>query len=54
MKIKRLGKEYEYDYKMIIMKGEHYSALKKLATKENKPLGKMISILVKHYESSIR
>ena len=54
MKIKRLGKDYDYDYKSIIMKGDYYRALKKLANKENKPLGKMISILVEHYESSIR
>jgi hypothetical protein len=54
MKIKRLGKDYDYDYKSIIMKGEYFRALKELSIKENKPLGKMISILVKHYESSIR
>ena len=54
MKIKRLGKKYDYDYKMIVMKGEYHKLLKDLAEKENKPLGKMISILVKHYESSIR
>ena len=54
MKIKRLGKQYDYDYKMVVMKGEYHTALKQLADKENQPLGKMISILVKHYESSIR
>jgi hypothetical protein len=54
MKLKRLGKEYDYDYKMVVMKGEYHTALKQLADKENQPLGKMISILVKHYESSIR
>jgi len=54
MKLKRLGKEYDYDYKMVIMKGDYHKALKELAIKENKSLGKMISILVKHYESSIR
>jgi hypothetical protein len=54
MKLKRNGKRYDYDYKSIIMKGEYFRALKELSIKENKPLGKMISILVKHYESSIR
>jgi len=54
MKIVRLGKVYNYDYKTILIKGDYYSALKKIAKKENKPLGKMISILVEHYESSIR
>jgi len=54
MKLKRNGKRYEYDYNAVVMKGEYFRALKILAEKENKPLGKMISILVKHYESSIR
>jgi hypothetical protein len=54
MKLKRNGKDYDYDYKSIIMKGEYFRALKELSIKEKKPLGKMISILVKHYESSIR
>ena len=54
MKIKRLGKEYNYDYKTILMKGEDYQALHKLAKQNKQPLGKMIGILVEHYESSIR
>ena len=54
MKLKRNGKRYDYDYNAVVMKGEYYRALKKIAEKENKPLGIMISILVKHYESSIR
>jgi hypothetical protein len=54
MKLKRNGKEYDYDYSAVVMKGEYYRALQKLAKEHKLPLGKMIGILVKHYESSIR
>jgi hypothetical protein len=54
MKLKRNGKRYDYDYNAVVMKGEYFRALQKLAKQHKQPLGKMISILVEHYESSIR
>lgn len=54
MKLKRNGKDYEYDYLTIIVKGEYHRALKSLSEKENIPMGKLIKKLVDHYEDSIR
>jgi len=54
MKLKRNGKNYDYDYKGIILKGVYHRALQKLAKQHKQPLGKMIGILIEHYESSIR
>ena len=54
MKLKRNGKRYDYDYKSIIMKGEYFRDLERISKQHKLPFGKMISILVKHYESSIR
>lgn len=52
MKITRQGKKYEYDYMTLLIKGEYHRQLKKLSETENLPMGKMISKLVEHYESS--
>jgi hypothetical protein len=54
MKITRLGKKYEYDYMTLLIKGEYHRKLKSLSEIENLPMGKMISKLVEHYESSNR
>ena len=54
MKIKRQGKEYNYDYKHLIIKSEYYTNLQKLAKKHDLPMGRMINKLVEEYESSIR
>lgn len=54
MKLKRNGKNYDYDYKSIIIKGEYHRALLKLSKQHKLPFGKMIGILIEHYESSIR
>lgn len=54
MKLKRNGKEYNYDYHNIIIKGLYYKKVKQLADKHKLPIGKMINKLVEHYESSIR
>ena len=54
MKLKRNGREYDYDYSTIIVKGEYHRALKSLSEKENVPMGKLIKKLVEHYESSNR
>lgn len=54
MKLKRKGKEYNYDYKSIIIKGDYYRSLNKLSKQHKLPFGKMIGILIEHYESSIR
>jgi hypothetical protein len=53
MKLKRNGRDYEYDYLTIVVKGEYHRALKSLSEKENIPMGKLIKKLVEHYESSI-
>ena len=50
MKLKRNGKEYDYDYKNIVLKGLYYKRLKKLADEHNLPLGKMINKLVEDYD----
>lgn len=52
MKIIRQGKEYDYDYKTLLIKGEYHRALKSLSDKENKPMGQMILKLIESYESS--
>ncbi len=54
MKLKRNGKEYEYDYQTIVIKGEYHRALRGICDKEELPMGRMIKKLVEHYESSIR
>ena len=48
MRIVRQGKEYEYDYKTILIKGEYYNALKEVSQKENTPMGKMIKKLIQN------
>jgi hypothetical protein len=54
MKLKRNGKNYDYDYKTIIIKGQYHRALEKISKQHKQPFGKMIGILIEHYESSIR
>lgn len=54
MKLKRNGKDYEYDYNTIVIKGEYHRALKSVCEREELPMGKMIQKLVEHYENSIR
>jgi galactose-1-phosphate uridylyltransferase len=54
MKLKRHGKEKVYDYKTLFLHGKHHKKLKELSDKEHVPMGKLISKLIDHYESSIR
>ena len=54
MKIIRQGKNYEYDYKTLVLKGKYHRQLKKLSELENIPMGRLISKLVEHYESSCK
>lgn len=52
MKIVRQGKQYEYDYNTIIVKGEYHRQLLSLSKKEKLPMGKMIMKLIENYENS--
>lgn len=52
MRIVRQGKEYDYDYKTLLIKGDYHRALKSLSDKENKPMGQMIQKLIECYEGS--
>jgi hypothetical protein len=52
MKIVRKGREYDYDYKSIVVKGIYHNTLKNLSEKENIPMGKLIKKLVEFYENS--
>jgi hypothetical protein len=54
MKMIRQGKEYDYDYKQILVKGKYHKSLQTLSKKEDLPMGKMIQKLVEHYENSNR
>jgi hypothetical protein len=50
MKIKRNGKEYDYDYKTIYLHGNQHRPLQQIAKKHNLSIGQMIIKLIKHYE----
>ena len=54
MRIVRKGKEYDYDYSTMVIKGEYHRSLKSLSEKEKIPMGKMIKKLVDFYENSNR
>ena len=54
MKIKRNGKEYDYEYKLVMLNGRHYKRLKDLSDKEKMPMGKLIMKLIDLYEGNIR
>jgi hypothetical protein len=50
MKIKRAGKEYEYDYMTMYMPGDLHRRLKNLSKTEKVTLVKMLDKVLKKYE----
>ena len=46
MKMKRNGREYDYDYKLLIIGGEIHKKLKALSKEEKMPMGKLIDKLI--------
>lgn len=46
MKMKRKGREYDYDYKLLILKGDIHLKLKSLSKQAKIPMGKMIDKLI--------
>lgn len=52
MRIVRLGKEYDYDYATIHIKGEIKEELQVLCKEHSLPMGEMIRKMVREYESS--
>ena len=51
MKIKRNGKEYDYDYMTMYVPGKLHRRLKKLSTTERLTLVKMLDKVLKSYEN---
>ena len=52
MKIKRLGKEYEYQYKTVLIYERNHRKLKEFAKQNNTSLNKMLTQLLKMYEEN--
>ena len=44
--MKRNGREYEYDYKLLILKGDIHNRLKNLSQEVKIPMGKLIDKLI--------
>lgn len=53
MKIKRYGKEYDYDYMTMYMPGRIHRKLKKFAQNDKLTMVKMLDKILKDYESRI-
>jgi predicted transcriptional regulator len=50
MKVRRAGKEHDYDYALVHMKGDLHKKLKSLATKEQITMTKLIAKAIEVYE----
>jgi hypothetical protein len=52
MKLKRLGKEYEYEYKTILIYERNHRKLMKIAKENKTSMNKMLTKLLEHYENN--
>jgi predicted DNA-binding ribbon-helix-helix protein len=50
MKVRRDGKEHDYDYTLVHMKGDLHKKLKSLATDEKITMTKLIAKAIEVYE----
>ena len=53
MKIKRLGKEYEYEYKTILIYERNHRKLMEFAKYNKTSMNKMLTQLLKMYEETL-
>lgn len=52
MKLKRLGKEYEYEYKTILIYERNHRKLMKIAKENKTSMNKMLTKLLEYYENN--